>query len=295
MALPVLVLLAPGLAQSPPPIKTVPAISSDTRVAAAVERLSQAAELFFSSAQQYICRERLDQKVLQPASADHIAPAKSAAGAPGDANDSYRAIDSYFAFTTVAPSAAVREIREMLKVDKKTLAEDEAGRASLRNILLGGDSAAKKKLRDRFTSEAPSGIVTDLSQMILLFDRAGVRNFNFSYARNAKLGGAPAIVIRYEQRGGNEGVHIEENGKRSKSALEGTIWVTTTEERRPLRITMTTSRRNRKREIRDEAQVDYHWLPSGALLPAMVIYRRFDNSVLAAEDDFRYSQWESLK
>jgi len=130
--------------------------------------------------------------------------------------------------------------------------------------------------------------------MILLFDANGIKNFTFDYDREETTRGISTMVIRYSQKGGAESVHIIDHGKKAKVALRGWLWVRLPDFL-PVGITMISSRTEKKHEIRDEAEVDYAENSEGALLPSAVLHRRYEDDILAAEDDFRYANWQSLK
>ena len=264
----------------------------DSRLAAAGTRIADVAELFSQTAQQYMCRETLEQRAIRPRS---IRKAKGNAVAAGSAPQyDRRRIVAFYAFTTAGHSPVIREIRQVLTVDKETVAKEFEGRKSFRNALLSRDDESKGSLLNSFTAEGLSGVATDLGQMLLLFSRSSIKNYEFEYDREEAIGGTPTMVIHYSQKKGTAGVRISEGGKNKKDALRGWLWVRLPDSL-PLRITMISARNDKKQEIRDEAEVDYLENPSGALLPAAVIHRRWENDILAAEDDFRYSEWQSLK
>ncbi len=267
--------------------------AQDTAVIRALPRIAEAAERFAANAQQVMGLETLRQRMIHRASA-HKEQKRDAALSPAAAQYSVRQIVSYYAFTTLRGSPAIHEIRQVLTVDKETEAKDDDGRKFLRNALLSYDDDAKKKMRQQFEAEGLSGVATDLGQMVLLFDKSGQKNFVFEYDREENIGVARTMVIRYSQKSGPEGVRINDRGKETKGKLTGWIWVRLPD-CFPMRITMITSRHDRKLEIRDEAEVDYGEGARGSLLPFAAFHRRYENDILAAEDDFRYSNWQSLK
>lgn len=255
--------------------------------------IGEAAQLFAASAQQYMCRETLRQRVIHPGA---IRKARHGEGFVGSASLRYdtRQIDSWFAFTTFGKSPAIHEIRQVLTVDKERLLKDEQGRTMLRDALLARDDKAKTALPGKFTDEALKGVATDLGQLILLFQGNGVKNFDFDLEREESIRDVRTIVMRYSQTGGKEAVRINENGKELKQTLRGFLWASIPDGV-PVRITLITSRKSGKQETRDEAEVDYAPINGGALLPAAVIHRRYEDDILAAEDDFHYTEWQSLK
>jgi hypothetical protein len=264
----------------------------DPRLAAAGSRIAEAAERFSQAAQQYMCRETLVQRAIRTRSVRKVKGTAVALGS--NPQYDHRQIVSFYGFTTVGRSPAIRELRQVLTVDKETLAKEFEGRKSFRNALLAHDDESKGGMMSAFGAEGLRGVATDLGQMVLLFDRDSMKNFAFEYDREERIGSTSTMVIRYTQKRGSEAVRIDENGKHSKGELRGWLWVRLPDHL-PVRITMITTRNEKKRDVRDEAEVDYAEISSGALLPMAVIHRRWENDILAAEDDFRYSEWQPLQ
>src|SRR5205807_4465400 len=134
-------------------------------------------------------------------------------------------IVSFYSFTTYGRSPVIREIRQVLTVDKETLAKEFEGRRAFRKALLSRDDEAKGYLSNGFGAEVLSGIATDMGQMVLLFDRESIKNFAFEYDRDETIAGIATMVIRYTQKRGKEGVRIDEGGKQTKESLKGWLWV----------------------------------------------------------------------
>lgn len=265
----------------------------DNRLTQPLQRVAAVAGLFAQTAQQYISQETLRQRVIR---GDSIRKKKgdTVPLASGTPQYNRREIVSYYAFTTIGKSPVIHELRQILTVDKDRLAKDFEGRNVFRNALLSRDDDVKNKLLNGFEPEALNGVAMDLGQMILLFDASGIKNFTFDYDREETIRGISTMVIRYSQKAGDESVHIIDRGKKAKVALRGWLWVRLPDFL-PVGMTMISSRTEKKHQIRDEAEVDYFENPDGALLPSAVLHRRYEDDILAAEDDFRYTNWQSLK
>lgn len=265
----------------------------DSRLAGAGPHLTAAAERFSQTAQQYICHETLQQRVIRP----HSMRKEKGQGAmvlTGVPEYNQRQITSYYAFTTFGKSPEIHEIRQLLTVDKDVILKDFEARRLFRDALLSRDDELKGKIAGQFEPEALNGVATDLGQMVLSFAEDSISHFTFSFDREETIGATRAMVVRYTQKSGPESVHINDRGKKLKSQLSGWLWLRLPDDV-PLRITMVSSRTEKKHDIREEAEVDYAENPNGALLPSSVLHRRFEDDILVAEDDFRYTAWESLK
>lgn len=279
-------------AEPPPVVMGGREGSADPRFASSGTRIADVAERFSQTAQQYFCRETLEQRVIRPRS---LRKAKGNTLALGSTPQyDHRRIVSFYSFTTLGRSPAIHEIRQVLTVDKERVEKEFEGLRAFRKALLSRDDEAKGSMLGSFGAEGLSGVATDLGQMVLLFDRSSMANFVFEYDREEAVDGTPAMVIRYTQKKGDEGVRITEGGKQSKGALRGWLWVRVPDDL-PLRITMITTRSDKKQEVRDEAEVDYVENPKGALLPSSTLHRRWENDILVAEDHFQYSEWQPLQ
>jgi len=265
----------------------------DTRLEGTIPHLSAAAERFSQTAQQYICHETLRQRVIRPRSIRKVKN-EGTMVLNGVPEYNQREINSYYAFTTFGKSPQIHEIRQLLTVDKDVVLKDFEARRWFRNALLTRDDNLKGKIAGQFEPEALNGVAIDLGQMILSFAEDGIAHFAFTFDREETIGSFRAMVIRYMQKSGPEAVHINDRGKKLNSQLSGWLWLRQPGDV-PMRITMISSRTEKSHDIRDEAEVDYAENPDGALLPSSVLHRRFEDDILVAEDDFRYTGWESLK
>jgi hypothetical protein len=278
MRTPLLIIAVVALAgaQTQPPPTTTP--EQDAQVKDALPQLAQAADRFAKTAQQFYCHETLRQRAIRSS------PVR------GPLQYDQRQIVSYYAFTTLAGSPAIREIRQILTMNNEKNAKDPEGSRFLHDALAAHNDEIKTQLLKQFTEEGLKGVATDLGQLVLLFSRPGIKNYGFEFDREETSGYARTLVVRYAQMNGREGVHISERGKQQKETLRGWLWLRLPDYL-PVRITMITTRRNGKHEIRDEAEVDYTD-SQNALLPTEVIHRRYEDDILAAEDDFQYSNWQ---
>lgn len=265
----------------------------DARLTGTIPHLTAAAERFSQTAQQYICHETLRQRVIRPHSMRKI-KGEGTMVLTGVPEYSQREINSYYAFTTFGKSPQIHEIRQLLTVDREVVLKDFDARRLFRNALLTRDDNVKGKIAGQFEPEALNGVAIDLGQMILSFAEDNIAHFSFGFDREETAGSVRATVVRYMQKNGPEAVHINDRGKKLNSQLSGWLWLRQPDDV-PMRITMISSRTEKNHEIRDEAEVDYAENESGALLPSSVLHRRYEDDILVAEDDFRYSGWESLK
>jgi hypothetical protein len=96
------------------------------------------------------------------------------------------------------------------------------------------------------------------------------------------------VILAFKQRGGEGSLLIFEKRKAIHLPLEGRLWARRSDSR-PLRVELSSSRREAETEIRDEATVDYTVNDHGVATPASVVHRQFAGSIMVVENVFRYS------
>lgn len=264
--------------------------AEDPRLGQALAEVAQAAATFWHSAPDYIARESLNQKALTlpkrrlRAGASALEPPKPEFG--------HREIVSYYALSSFRTSPeALHEFREVFSVDGQALKRDGA---RLRNALTAQDDKAKKELAHEFEKDSLTVTATDFGQLILLFTKSNQAKYEFKLRGAALVGADRAMILDFSQRAGVEALRVSELGREVREPLTGQIWVREVDSA-PLRITLATSRHDRSRTIRDEARVDYEPKPEGMVLPVSIVYRRFVNEELSAEDVYGYSDWRPLQ
>jgi hypothetical protein len=265
----------------------------DPRLDAALPQLAKEASRFWQYAPRTTAREALKQKTVE-------APKRKlrvGQAAVGHASPELRGreIVSYYGFAAFHDSPeALHEFREVTAVDGSPAPGAENARRRLEALLESGDDRPKQASLANFEKNALDGTATDFGQLILLFTRGNQSKYSFEMNGTAMVGADRALVIRFEQRAGNESLHISEGRKRIRKPLEGQLWVREGDYA-PLRISLTARRREAKVEIRDEASVDYAPSAAGCVLPASVVYRQFLNDQLRVENVYQYSDWAPVK
>ncbi len=264
------------------------ATAADDQVPKILSRVSEEAELFQSMAPQMFAQETLVQRTLSASRRLRPRVASPAAAAP---NTEYRTreVVSEYGFSTLQDAPrALHEFRQLISVDGRRIAAEDAARRSLAAGIQTEDDRAKKRMLERFQKYGFQSAATDFGQLILLFTRRHLADYEFSYAGEGRIGADRATVLSFRQRGGAGGVLIVEERKAVREPLEGQLWVRASDAL-PLRITLKTRRAGKDGEIRDEAVVDYASTSQGVVAPASVVHREYAGPQLVAENVFRYS------
>jgi hypothetical protein len=205
-----------------------------------------------------------------------------------------REIVSYYALSAFRASPeALHEFRQVVSVDRKPIMVETKALQNFQAILKSKDDRARTELQEDFEQANLAVAATDFGQLILLFTKANLGKYSFERDTPAFIGADRALVIKFRQSTGREGLRIDEPGKQVKQPLSGQLWVRETDYQ-PLRITLTTARQIDSEEIRDEARVDYAPTAAGVVLPASVIYRRYVDNEMKVENVSQYSDWQPM-
>ena len=263
----------------------------DGLLAQALGETARVAATFWHLAPDYVARETLNQKALT------LPKRRFRAGAsaiqPPKPEFSHREIVSYYALSSFRTSSeALHEFREIVSVDGQTKPGDSTP-DKLRTVVNADDDKAKKALLNEFERTSLAVAATDFGQLILLFTKANQTKYNFKLRGAALVGADRAMIVDFGQSAGGEALRVAEPGKEVREPLTGQIWIRESG-LAPLRITLTTSRRDGSKTVRDEARVDYEPKANGMILPVSIVYRRFVNDDLFVEAIYQYSEWQAV-
>src|ERR1035438_9609325 len=244
----------------------------DARLAQALAEVARVAATFWHSAPDYVARETLNQKALT------LPKRRFRAGAsaiqPPKPEFSHREIVSYYALSSFRTSSeALHEFRVIVSVDGQTKPGDSTP-DKLRTVVNADDDKAKKALLNEFERTSLAVAATDFGQLILLFTKANQTKYNFKLRGAALVGAAlvgaalvgadRAMIVDFGQSAGGEALRVVEPGKEVREPLTGQIWIRESGFV-PLRITLTTSRRDGSKRVHDEARVDYEPKTNGMI------------------------------
>jgi hypothetical protein len=269
-----------------------PVAAQDTSLDAALPQIARQASRFWQGASGYFGRETLHQKALVMPKRKLRIGRKATEAVKPEFKD--REIVSYYALSAFRTSPeALHEFRQVVSVDGKLVMAEAKALQKFQAILKSKDDRARTELQEDFDLANLAVAATDFGQLILLFTKANLGKYNFEHDAPALIGADRALVIKFRQSTGREGIRIEEPGKQVRQPLSGLLWVRESDYQ-PLRITLTTTRKLDSEEIRDEARVDYAPTAAGAVLPASVTYRRYVDNELKVENVSQYSAWQAV-
>jgi hypothetical protein len=260
----------------------------------ALARVSEEAETFQRLAQNVVGRETLEHKGRK-------APPRiqwRGAGEQPEVKYNHRKIVSEYAFGRFKEAPEwIREFRTVVEVDGRAVLSGAQGavRQKLAENMASEDDRLRRRLLEDFAKRGQTGAATDFGQMLLLFRRRELGNFEFQLSRKAYLGAEECLVIRWRQMGntGDE-ARVYEGGKLHKIPMEGELWVRS-KDYQPVRITMQLAVEEDKLPVLHSAEIDYQQFRMGLMLPVAVVYRKKVKDMLMVENRATYGNYQMFR
>lgn len=262
----------------------------DESMSAALLRLSEEAEAFARIAPEVIGQEVYRQKADKGRRRLRLGAAPPS-GTPPQLSFHLREITSEYGFAMLKDSTGgLHEFRRVVSVDGRSV--ESAGEARRRLSLAltaAGDRDRRRLLRD-FERFGLDGAVTDFGQVILLFARRRLADYEFQPGESGRIGPDKAHAIAFRQSGGAQTFTIFDRGQSVHQPLEGRIWVREPDFL-PLRIELKTARKQNNRAVLETAVIDYAMSAHGALLPASVLHRQYLDGQMVVENALQYDSF----
>src|SRR5579871_2275961 len=133
------------------------------------ERVSEEAAAFVKIAPEMLGTETLRQRVVKPPSRFHPRAGAAATTRP-PLEWQEREVVSEYAFSQFGGSdGAIHELRQVISVDGKKVAEPKKAQAALAAAMTAKDDAQKRAMLKEFEKYGLTSAVTDFGQLLLLF------------------------------------------------------------------------------------------------------------------------------
>ncbi len=251
-------------------------------------RVSEEADVFRANAPKMLAEETLVQRALKPPRRFRPRIGAAAVTAP---KPEYRTreIVSEYGFSSFKDSPnALHEFRQVVTVDGRRVSSQQDARRSLAIGMRSEDDEVKKRMLERFEKHGLAGAAADFGQVLLLFGRRQLQDYEFRSDGEGRIGAEAALILTFRQRGGGGSLLIFEKRKALHVPLDGRLWVRRADSR-PLRVELSSTRKEGNTEIRDEATVDYTVNAHGVSAPVSVTHREFSGGTLVVENVFQYS------
>ncbi len=264
--------------------------AQDASLQAMLDRLAEEAEVFRQLAPKMVARETLVQRARTDSGRAFPIRIGRSAQKPPEPEYNRREIVSEYGFASLKPGAGpLLEFRQVISVDGRRVATDEKARESLTAGLKSPNDQSRKRMLEQFEKHGLRGAASDFGQLILLFTKRRLGDYEFTVTGEDMLGPDRVKIVRFVEKAGRGRLLIIERSKAIYRPLEGQIWLRG-RDGMPLRMTLLTRRESAEGvTVRDEATVDYVLSPHGAIVPRTVVYRQFSGLALTVENLYLYS------
>jgi hypothetical protein len=268
-------------------------------ISAMTARVSEEAEVFARSARSVLSEETLRQRARKPETRFR-ARAGGAAKPPKDEFVTREVVSEYGYSSYKDSPNALHEFRTVITIDGRKFQTLEKARRALSLGVTSADDELKKQMLRDFEKHGLIGAVTDFGQVVLLFTRRRLPDYEFAIMGQERVGAETAAVLSFKQKAGKESLTVFTTRSAVRSGLQGYIWVRLPDYL-PLRIRLLSARKDGAFVITTDATVDYGMSPHGCILPTRVEHREYIPSepgkpggALLAENIFQYAPFRKF-
>lgn len=267
-----MLLALPAWPQTPPGQPAQPQAQQQAEILKMIGRVAEEADVFAHSARSVLSEETLSQRTRKQPSRFHPRAGADALAAPREEFLARRIVSEYgYASLRDSPNA-LHEFRTVISVDGKKVASAEKARKTLTLGVTSADDGLKKEILRDFEKHGLVGAATDFGQVILLFSKRRLSDYQFGVVGQGRIGADTAAVLAFKQKNGAESLTTFAGREALHTALEGFIWVRLPDYL-PLRIRLLSARRDGPYVFQTDASVDYVMSPHACLMPASVVQR----------------------
>src|SRR5258708_36414917 len=171
-------------------------------------RVSEEADVFAHSARAVLSEETLRQRTRT--SPLRFRPrVGEAATKPPKEEFLTREIVSEYGYSSFKDSpAALHEFRTVTSVDGRKVVAAEQARRTLTMGMASADDDVKKQLLSDFEKHGLVGAATDFGQLILLFSKRRLADYDFEIKGQDRIGAETAIVLSFRPKGRPESLTV---------------------------------------------------------------------------------------
>jgi len=256
-------------------------------------RISEEAEVFAHSARAVLSEETLRQRTRK-APLRFLPRVGEAATKPSKEEFLTREIVSEYGYSAFKDApAALHEFRTVTSVDGRKIAAPDKARRTLTMGVTSADDGVKKQMLRDFEKHGLIGAATDFGQVILLFSKRRLADYDFEIKGRDRIGADTATVIAFRQKGGPESLTVFAHNAALRNTLQGFIWVRMPDHL-PLRVRLLTSRKEGVFIVNTEGTVDYAMSAHGCIMPVAVVHRDTVGDKLMTENIFQYTPFRKF-
>ena len=266
------------------------AVLVDPRISPLLERVSEEAQVFTQKSPEFLGVETLSQRGRIAPPRFKLRKGANPAEVPGVAYRTTAIVSEYRFGNLPGAPRELHEIRVVTAVNGKPVRDRLKARLELaEGMSTDLDRFNKQTLQD-LEAYGMVGAVTESGQMLMLFNRNRLSDFEFEVLPDVIHEGEPVAVLGYRQTRGRAARVYHRAMERVP--LAGELWIRRSN-RQPVRITAEMPVVERRSAVLHTIAVDYAPSRDGSvLLPAAVTYSRVQEGLLMVETKAVYSDFK---
>lgn len=261
---------------------------------AILERVSEEAEAFRREAPNLVGREVLRHWAVQGQSRFRPRTGAQAEGPPPRKTISREIVSEYgYSALREAPEA-LREFRQVVSVDCKRIEAPEKARLQLAQGMKSKDDRQRRKMLEEFERYGTVGAAVDFGQVLLLFRRRALEDYDFTpMAGGGWIGPDRILRVGYRQKESGDRLRLYHGRELKLVPLAGEICVRQ-HDHVPLRVSLRADAVEDERPVTYLAEVDYRESSYGVLLPAGALVRKQAAGETVVENQYQYSEFRKF-
>jgi hypothetical protein len=258
-----------------------------------IARTSEEAEVFAHAARSVLSEEQFNQRSRKHPPRFHPRIGDAAVKPPKEEFRTREIVSEYGYSSFLDSPAALHEFRTVISVDGRKVQTVEKARRTLTLGMRSADDNVKKQMLKDFEKHGLTGAATDFGQLILLFTKHRLADYQFALAGQDRIGADTAAVLSFKQKTGQESLTTFTGRAALHTGLEGFLWVRMPDYL-PLRIRLLSSRKDGPYVINTEGTVDYVMSAHGCVMPAAVVHKESIAGKLITENIFHYTPFRKF-
>ena len=264
-------------------------LRADERTQKLLDRLAREAEAFEKDAPQLMGVETLYQRALTAPPRFKLRVGKAAEEPPAPSWQERQVVSEYgFA---VFGGGSIHELRQVLMVNRKRIADDRKAQEDLASLVTGNDDQRKRQALQQLEKYGFRGAATDFGQILLLFSRSTQERYEITYEGERVVSPMRVQTFHYKQLDGPEALTVfrqDQGYPAQRLNVEGEIWVREPDDV-PVRITLVATDSSSDQVLREEATVEYAESDFGVVLPSETDQKELRAGQVVTENKYMYS------
>ena len=265
-------------------------VQAGDRLDAILDRVSEEAEAFSTIAPKIIARETLRQTALITSRGFWPRIGSRALEKPPVKYKEREIVSEYGYGALKEVPGDLHELRKVISVDGRRVMKQKKARETLTFGITSDNDRLKKKMLREFESYGLTGAATDFGQIVLLFTRRQLENYEFQITGSGFIGDDRALILVFKQLQGDNSMTIFEGKRAVKVRLKGEVWVRMPDFV-PVRITVSTTTNDGQQVVLHRGSADYLQSEFGAVLPTSVRYEKLVDDQLMVKNLYTYSSY----